>query len=325
MPAPSIFASLRALAGQKLVDATWNNLARAAGRLPSGRPERHGVERIRDVPYGGHRDHTLDVYRPLQRSGPCPVVLYLHGGGFRILSKDTHWGLSLAFARRGYVVFTIDYRLAPQHPFPAAIEDSCAALVWVMENARAYGGDVDRLVITGESAGANLTTSVVIATSYERPEPWARRVWESGARPRAAIPTCGMLQVSDADRFARRKRLSAFVHDRLREVEHAYLPAGATAEGGLDLADPLLVLERGETPGRPLPPFLAGVGTSDPLLDDTRRLKAALDQLGVTCDVHYYPGEIHAFHALPFREAARAYWRETYGFLERHVHPGTPG
>src|SRR4051812_46802736 len=123
MSSPSILSSLRARTGQAIVDATWNTLARATGRLPSARPERHGVERIRGVPYGGHPDHTLDIYRPIERSGPCRVVLSLHGGGFRILSKAPHWGMSRAFARGGYVVFPIDYRLAPRPPFPAAIED----------------------------------------------------------------------------------------------------------------------------------------------------------------------------------------------------------
>lgn len=226
MPSPSLLESLRARAGRAVADTAWSAIAQA-GRLPNARPERHGVERIADVPYvdTGHAHHTLDVYRPNAKRGPLPVVLYIHGGGFRILSKDTHWLMAIAFARKGYVVFNINYRLAPTHPYPAAVEDACAALVWVMQNAGNFGGDAGRLVIAGESAGANLTTALAVAASWPRPEPWARRVWEVGARPAAAVPACGLLQVTDVDRFARRKRLPAFLHDRLREVEEAYVPA----------------------------------------------------------------------------------------------------
>jgi acetyl esterase len=284
------------------------------------------VERLPDVPYldTARAHHTLDVYRPVHRGGQgaLPVVLYVHGGGFRILSKDTHWLMAIAFARKGYVVFNINYRLAPEHPFPAAAEDACAALAWVVENAARFGGDPERIVLAGESAGGNLVTSLAVATSWPRPEPWARRVWEVGARPCAVLPACGILQVTDVDRFARRKRLSSFLRDRLGEVEHGYLPATYPRGAARDLADPVVWLERAGPPERPLPPFFTGVGTADVLLDDTRRLKAALDRLGVPCEVKYYPGEIHAFHALVWRPNARAFWRDTFAFLEQRVPQG---
>lgn len=309
------------------MDTTWAALAHAGRTFPNARPERHGVERISDVPYmeTDREHHRLDVYRPLDRSGPLPVVLYIHGGGFRILSKDTHWMMAIAFARRGYVVFNINYRLAPAHPFPAAAEDGCAALAWAVENAARFGGDPERLVLAGESAGANLATSLAVATAWPRPEPWAHEVWELGIRPRAVVPACGIFQVTDVDRFIRRKRISAFVKDRLQEVEDAYLPSHHPRGSERELADPLVFLEGADKPVRPLAPFLTGVGTADVLLDDTRRLKAALDRLEVPCEVHYYPGEIHAFHALVWRPAARAFWRETFAFLDRHVGGGGGG
>lgn len=309
---------LRARLGRALMDGTWRALARGSHLLPMARPERHGVTRVRDVPYSGSGapHHLLDVYRPERGSPPFPVVLYVHGGGFRILSKDTHWVMALAFARRGYLVFTINYRLAPAHRYPAAVEDAAEALLWVARNAAAHGGDPSRVVLAGESAGANLVTSLAIATSYARPEPFARALFDAGIRPRAVIPACGILQVSDPERFSRRRRIPVFLRDRILEVSRSYLPVEPGPEGHLDLADPLVVLERGLPPDRPLPPFFAGVGTRDPILDDTRRLHAALTGLGVRSEARYYPGEIHAFQALAFRESARAYWREVYGFLD---------
>ena len=230
--------------------------------------------------------------------------------------------MGLAFARRGFMVANISYRLSPRHQFPAAIEDSCAALVWLTRNAQRYGGDMNRLVIAGESAGANLAASVAIATAYKRPEPFAREVFETGVRPAAALPICGVLQVSDPGRFARRKRLSRFVADRLEEVSSAYL-GGVSRDnpGGIELADPLVILERNEAPDRPLPPFFAAVGTRDPLLDDTRRLQAACDALGVKCKTVYYPGEVHAFHAFVWRPNAIECWKESYRFVDECLTP----
>lgn len=251
--------------------------------------------------------------------GPLPVVLYVHGGGFRILSKDTHWLMGLAFARRGYVVFNVEYRLAPEHRFPAAIEDVCLAFTWMARHAAEWGGDPTRLVLAGESAGANLVTSLALATSYERPEPFARAVWDTGLVPRAVLPACGIFQVSDVARFARRKPgFSRFLADRLEEVERGYLGPEPSAHGPtLDFADPLVWLERAEEAQRPLPPFFLPVGTKDPLLPDTRRLAHALRAHGAIAEDHYYEGELHAFHAFVFLKNARRCWRDTFAFTER--------
>jgi acetyl esterase len=170
-------------------------------------------------------------------------------------------------------------------------------------------------VLAGESAGGNLVTSLAVASSYRRDEPWARSVFEARP-PRAVLPACGLLQVSDPERFGRRKPLPRWVASQLEGAARAYLH-GAAREGErfLDLADPLVALERGEAPERPLPPFFTAVGTKDPLLDDTRRLKAALDRLSVPCRARFYPGEVHAFHAFIWRSQARAYWKECFAFL----------
>jgi acetyl esterase len=309
----------RVKAGAFVVDNFFRGLA-AAGRLhPSANPARHGIEVTRDLPYrqGGAVEHLLDVWRPTHVAQPMPIVFYVHGGGFRFLSKDTHWVMALMFARKGYLVLNVSYRLAPQHPFPAAVEDIAEAWQWALAHAAEYGGDTSRVVVAGESAGANLAMGLTLSTCYRRAEPHARAVFDGGVVPRACLPMCGMLQVSDPARFARRRKLMRFIADRIDEVAEAYLFGHdqATPEE-LELADPLRVLERGDQPDRPLPPFFAAVGTADPVLDDTRRLQAALDKAGVTNEVHYYPREPHAFHALVFRKSARECWKATFRFLD---------
>lgn len=316
----SLGERVRRRIGGVAAQAFFEGLSNAARLHPQARPERHGVEVIRDLDYRGTGDdfHLLDVYRPVERRGPLPVVLHIHGGGFRILSKDTHWVMGLAFARRGAIVFNVSYRLAPRHPFPAAVEDVCAAYEWVLDNAERFGGDPSKLIVAGESAGANLTTSVVLATTFERPEPFARRVFERGIVPVGAMPFCGILHVSEAERFARSKKLSPFVVERIRDVSDAYL-SGPEPEHGFDLANPLVVLESEVDPARPLPPFFAPVGTKDPILDDTRRLERALQRRDVPCETTYYTGEPHAFHAFVFRQKARRCWSDAYRFMERCV------
>ncbi|MGZ3440424.1 MAG: alpha/beta hydrolase [Polyangia bacterium] len=310
----------RIKAGAFVVDNLFRGLA-AAGRLhPDANPARHGIEVTRDLAYreGGAVEHLLDVWRPTNFPQPLPIVFYVHGGGFRFLSKDTHWIMALAFARAGYLVFNVSYRLAPAHPFPAAVKDVADAWRWMLAHAGEYGGDLSRIVVAGESAGANLAMGLTLSTCYRRDEPHARAVFDAGVVPRACLPMCGMLQVSDPARFARCKKLPRFIADRIDEVAEAYLFGHEHATPDeLELADPLRVIERGDKPERPLPPFFAAVGTADPVLDDTRRLEAALARAGVPAEVHYYPREPHAFHALVFRKHARACWRATFAFLER--------
>lgn len=327
-PPPSLRTRIRRAAGAAVLDNFFRGASRLSKLHPQAKPEKHGLERITNIPYtkSDQEHHLLDVYRPIgtarangEDREPLPIVLYLHGGGFRILSKDSHWMMALAFARRGCVVFNVNYRLAPKHRFPAAIEDACAAYEWVVKNAAAYGGDVDRIVLAGESAGGNLVASLAIASSYERPEPYARRVWDTGVRPKVAMPACGLHQVTDPSRFLRRwPKLGKFADDRVVEVADAYL-GGADHGAAIDLADPLVHFENGETPQRPLPAFFLGCGTADPLIDDTRRLTAALRALGAHAEDRYYEGEPHAFHAAVFTPNAKRFWGHTYKFLDEHL------
>ncbi len=309
-------AVARRRTGALVVDGFFHGMSRLGKLHPNARPHRHGVQVIKDIPYraGGSRDHLLDVYRP-EGAPPSPAVLYVHGGGFRILSKDSHWVMGLALARRGLTVFNVNYRLAPRHRYPAAHEDICAALVWLMEHAKEFGGDTSNLVLTGESAGANLVAALAVACCFPRPEPWARQVWDLGVVPRAVLPICGMLQLTKPERLWQRRPMSVWLRDRLEEPALAYLGA-ADAPCPAGLADPLLILEGDEEAARTLPPFFAAVGTKDPLLDDTRRLDAALSRRGVLCEARYYPGEVHAFHALAWRANARRCWMDTYAFLQ---------
>ncbi len=314
------------------MESFFGGLAGLGALHPAANPKRHGVEVERDLAYGPAGDahaawHKLDLYRPVKRPRPWPVVFYVHGGAFHLLSKDTHWLMGLAFARFGYLVINISYRLAPKHPYPAALEDTALAYTWMAKHLKELGGDPDRVAVAGESAGGNLVTALTLTACQRREEPWARAVFDSGIVPRATLPFCALLEVTRPERFAERRRLPGWVAGMLRDTSKLYLRGHPkTPSPQTELADPLRVLEecvagiRAEPHfERPLPPFFAPVGTRDPLLDDTRRLEKALAALDVPVEARYYPGGIHAFHAMVWDPAARRCWRDTFAFLDRHM------
>ncbi|KAG5363280.1 Carboxylesterase NlhH [Yarrowia sp. B02] len=297
--------------------------ASAAARLfPQSNPKRYGVEVISNIQYRdtNSKYHLLDIYRPIKHDGPLPVVLYIHGGAFRILSKDTHWIMALGFAREGYVVANISYRLAPQSPFPAAIEDSCYAFQWVVEHISDFGGDLSQLVLAGESAGANLVTALSICATYARPEPYSQLVFNTEVVPKVVLPRCGVLQVSDLDRFFKLTDVSARWADRLEQIGHGYVGKEAAKTVGdkrTELANPLLILESDVQPDRHLPAFFATCGTKDILIYDTKRLIPALKKHGAVAEAVYYPGEGHAFQAMVFKKQAKNCWADELRFTKR--------
>jgi acetyl esterase len=312
----------------RTIELAVRSAAVLARRHPGAARLGRGIEVRRDLRYGDRPDPTmlLDLYRPsgAGEARPLPVVLYVHGGGFRILSKDTHWMMALQFARAGFLVLNINYRLAPAHPFPAALQDLCHAYRWAVSHVGEYGGDANQLVIAGESAGANLVVALTLLCCYERAESWARPIFELGHMPRVVLPMCPLLQVSDPAHRLQARRLSPFVLSRLRLIARAYL--GETWQAPTrtqELADPISLLERETAPDRPLPPLFASVGERDPIADDTFRLQVALERLRAPHEVRSYRAEGHAFQALWWREAAQICWREMLDFTRAQLSPST--
>jgi acetyl esterase len=311
-------------------DLGVHRFARWAYRLhPAARPERHGITLHPNVPYRdtGKRSHLLDVYRP-DTTAPAPAVLYVHGGAFSMLSKDTHRIMAMSLAARGYVVFNINYRLGPRHTYPKPLEDVCAALLWVLEHGAEYGADTHRLAVAGESAGANLVTALTYAATRPCPEPFAQAVYERNPQIRCTLPIYGILDLHDIERYWRNpdkaRKMASWVKRELRWAATSYV--GYPLEERVHdarLASPLRLLSAPPPEGaRPLPPFFSAVGTADPLLDDSRRLKDALEACGGSCELHVYPGEIHGFNVMLWRPAARAKWRALFRFLDRHLPSG---
>lgn len=109
---------------------------------------------LRDAAYGAHARQSLDLYAPEDASGPLPVVVFLYGGSWRSGDKADYAFAGRALAAQGFLTAIPDYRLVPEIRFPDFVEDCAAAVRWVADNAAAHGGDPERIVLIGHSAGA---------------------------------------------------------------------------------------------------------------------------------------------------------------------------
>ena len=110
----------------------------------------------------------LNIARPKSGDGPFPAVICIHGGGFRAGTRDGYDQLCVRLAQRGYVAATISYRLAPKHPFPAAVHDTKAAVRWLRAHAAEYRIDPDRIGVTGGSAGGHLAQFLAVTPHVPR-------------------------------------------------------------------------------------------------------------------------------------------------------------
>ena len=277
-----------------------------------------------NIPYGPADGdaNLLDIYRPKKQYGLMPVLIYIHGGGFTMCSKDTHRPIALGYASKGYLVFNLNYRLSPKYRYPCALEDVCRAYEWIIHNAHQYGGNINKIAIAGESAGANLTLALALSCCYHTKSDIVHRAWNTGIVPQAIQLFCGYLQVTNPERLKNElsdKSPAKQMHLGVaKDVSRAYL-GKYYKEYHQDraFADPLLILLSDKQPDRPLPPIFAMVGEKDIIYSDTKRLEKILIEKNIPHVINYYPNEDHAFHILFWKEQARQVWRDGYRFLSK--------
>ena len=237
-------------------------------------------------------------------SPPVTTLLYLHGGGFVGCSPLTHRPLTATLALQGLRLFVPDYRLAPEHPFPAALDDVLA--VWrALRTAHDAAGGHGRLVVAGDSAGGNLAVALML------------RLRDAGERlPDAAAlfsPATDLTGGSASIR-ANAERDAMFRGEALEHIAAAYL---AGADAAQPAASPLL----GDLHG--LPPLLVHVGTEECLRDDGLRLAAKARAAGVRVQVQLWPVVPHVWQLLRRLPEARQSVRIAVQFL-REALPISP-
>ena len=207
---------------------------------------------------------------------PGRAILYLHGGGYVIGSIDTHrelaGRLSQAAAAR---VLIIDYRLAPEHPYPAAVEDAAAAYRWLLASG---GAEPARTVIAGDSAGGGLTVATMLALR-EAGDP---------------LPAAGVCLSPWVDMEGMGDSMTAKADvDPMVRFEGLARMAGLYL-GGADPRTPLAAPLYADLSG--LPPLLIHVGTAETLLDDATRLSERAEAAGVDVTLETWDDMIHVWH-----------------------------
>ncbi len=233
---------------------------------------------------GGDGPRPARLYRP-EAGGDhaLPVLVFLHGGGFVIGDLDTHDSQARRLCRDLHaLVVSVDYRLAPEHPFPAAVEDCLAATRWLADNAEELGGDGQRLAVGGDSAGGNLAAVV------------AQRCRDEGGPTLAAqlliYPVTDLSQ--DDGRYPSRvENAEGYL---LTQDDMDWFTASYVAEG--QEADPMASPLLGELRG--LPPAVVVTAEFDPLRDEGDAYARALREAGVEVTHERFDGLIHGFFGM---------------------------
>jgi acetyl esterase/lipase len=233
-----------------------------------------------------------------------PAVFEIHGGGFLLGSIDMMdpWCQNVA-ARLGAVVVSVEYRLAPEDPFPAGLEDCYAALCWTADQAAAIGIDAERIAIAGQSAGGGLAAATALL-----------------ARDRGGPQLCfQLLEIPELDDRLDTPSMRAFTDTPLWNRPNAvwswrhYL--GADAE---DPVSPYAAPARAEDLGG-LPPAYVSTMEFDPLRDEGILYALGLMQAGVSVELHSYPGTFHGSAMVSTADVSKRNSREVLAALERRL------
>lgn len=272
-----------ALAAALLVTAVPAPPAGAAG----------GVKVTSDVTYRTVAGEKLglDVYQPAKKGRDRPAVVIIHGGGWRMGDKQLFADQGNQLAQRGFVAFSVNYRLAPANPYPAAVDDVEAAVEWVRKHAKDYGVDPQRIGALGGSAGAHLTG--LLATVGEGS-------LAKGHRIAAAVSWSGpmdFVSLAPAVASGAGGSIGTFIG----------CPPNACPDKYAE-ASPITHVDKTDTP-------MLIVNSTTELVPQTQAdaMKAALDKAGVANQEIILPGTDHS------RAYANRVWDQTVAFLENYL------
>ena len=229
------------------------------------------VRYIGDIAFGPDYYQRVDIYAPLNVAEPLPVFLFLHGGAFIGGYKEWMGFMAPAITAIPALFISVSYRLAPEHPFPAPVEDTAAAVAWAWRNAAQFGGNPDRIFIGGHSAGGNLASLVTLDPRWLRPHGLPDDVIKGAAI--VSAPFDLDYETTDPENEAALGMRRNFV-PRDKDVP---------------LASPLKLVSPGA------PPFLIAAGENDlwSLAAEARTFASTLQSAGAPAQCEIYPGHDH--------------------------------
>jgi acetyl esterase/lipase len=258
---------------------------------------REGRSWLGPIVYSEHAD-TITIEGPggdldlrvIDAGDSDGVYLHIHGGGWVLGGADlSDVGNEAMATEAGVAVVSVNYRLAPEHPYPAGVDDCAAATAWLVENGRTVFG-TDRYTIGGESAGANLAASTILRTRDDMGYTgWAAANLAYGVYLPHGTPS--VRQWTEVGRILEPESMTWY-------GEHY------VGEQRIAMDDPYFSPLYGKLDN--MPPALFSVGTWDPLLDDTLFMATRWLAAGNETELEIYPGGIHAFDNFPIEIATRA-------------------
>jgi acetyl esterase len=265
----------------------------------------------RTIAHGDLTDIPVRIYWPPDSETPPPVVVFFHGGGFALGDLDTHDPVArMHVLGAEAIVVSVDYRLAPENPFPAGVNDSWAALQWVGEHAAELGGDPTRIAVAGDSAGGNLAAvTALLARDNGGPRLAFQLLWYPVATADLSLPSHTENATAPVlDREVIEAFLAWYLPGVDLDIDPKTLPVTFAPANAADLSG--------------LPPAYIGTAEHDPLRDDGARYAELLSAAGVPVELSNEPTMVHGYasFAMVIPAAAEATERGLRA-LRKALHP----
>lgn len=244
------------------------------------------------------------VYVPKERQANIPGLLYIHGGGFTVGNLESEHGIAGELCRElGIVVVSVDYRLAPENPYPAGLNDCYAALLWMHANAAELDIDPSRIGICGQSAGGGLAAGLALM-----------------ARDKQGPGICfQVLGIPELDDRLATPSMQSFTDTPLWNRPSAVLSwqfyLGSIEPGSPDV--PIYAAPARATDLSGLPPAYVTAMEFDPLRDEDILYALGMLQAGVPVELHTYPGTFHGSGIIPHAAVSQRYKQDVLGAIRR--------
>ena len=266
------------------------------GRFTVSQPSAPGLDGDPGIP--------LLVCTPVDAPASRPVLYYMHGGGFFCNDHRTGLDQVLETAERfGATLISIGYRLAPEHPYPAQINDAYAGLLWATEHADELGIDPDRIIVTGPSAGGGLSAALALTVRDK-----------GGPRLLGQLLMCPMLDDRNDSASAMQMDGTEFWNRSYNGFGWSSLLGGV--RGGPDVPQYAAPARATDLTG--LPPAFLDVGSAEGLRDEILAYAGRIWQAGGKAELHVWPGGIHAFdREVPEARISKAAVAARHNWLER--------